>query len=153
MKYRALLCLREKHNNRFPYLSFLLVKHGSCVMHARGCCVLLWAQVCKLTLELSLGEVNVNSPSKALISKLGVKESKHSQEVLRGYWEDTGMHHSASPSYHTAILKQCLPACLSSASSRVKERGDFISQSSPKLRGEGVPRHLTSRTEGRGTDR
>lgn len=84
-------------------------------MHARGWCVLLWAQVCKFNLELSLGEVKVNSPSKALVSELGVKDSKHSQEVLRGYWEDTRMNHSASPSHHTAILKQHLPARLSSS--------------------------------------
>jgi hypothetical protein len=80
-------------------------------MHAKAGCVPLWDQVCKLTLELSLEEVKVNSPSKALVSKLGIKKSKYSQEVLRGYWEDTRMNHSASPGHHIAILNSiCLHA-------------------------------------------
>lgn len=66
-------------------------------MHARAGCILLWGQVCKLTLELTLEEVRVNSPSMALVSKLGVQESQHSQEVPRGrLLEDTRMHHSDS---------------------------------------------------------
>lgn len=86
MKYGTMLCAPGRNTTKvFLYLSFLLIKHWqmmrSCVMHARAECVLLWDQVCKLTQELSLEEVKVNSPTKALVSKLEIKESKH---ALRG---------------------------------------------------------------------